>query len=760
MNLDWKDFSWSPMKKFTAAATSLALIAGCSSNGETNEVQTSTSSSGRDDEANIETQIDPKNIVYITLDDSGFSDFASYGSEISTPNVDALAEDGLRYNNFHVNPTCSPTRAALLTGRNSHAVGMGTVANFDLRDEYPNKRGEIVDEAATIGEVLKEHDFNNYALGKWHLSPSYEATAAGPYNNWPLGKGFDRYYGFLEDSTDQYKPEMVMDNSFVGTIEEGSHLSGALVDQANQFITDHESLKDEDPFFVYLNFGAQHQPVQVPDEYIEMYDGVYDKGWDVIREERFERQKELGIIQEDAELPHDPQIQSWDELTDDQKKAFTRYQEAYAGFLTHTDEQIGRFLDHLEELGAMEDTIIVVTSDNGASALGGENGSVNHTRTFNVMTPDMEEVMESYEDIGTKDAKAEFPLGWAQVSNTPFKDFKSTGFEGGIRVPLIFYHPEIEDEYRGEIREQYVHVSDITPTIYELLGIELPEEVNGVEQMPLHGESFAESIRNPDAEGKETQYYEHNGQRSIYHDGWKAVGIRTVGQPFEDDEWQLYHVAEDPTETHNLVEEEPEKLEELKQTFETEGEKYNVFPMGDAGPDGFLSAPEGTLRTKDEFTFYPGMSQLPEGASPLILNRSYSITAPIDRESAEEEGVIVALGGYQSGYTFYIKDNHLVFEYNIGEEIYRVESDAEVPTGEVEVEMRFENSGDHQGVANLFVNDEKVGEGEVKQTHPFKLSFEGLSVGKDSLNPVTPSYEEEGEFEFSGELEKVMFSME
>lgn len=744
------------MRRVTAVAATLAIITGCSSTNETTEVQTTV---GRDEVAHEE--IDPKNVVYITLDDSGFSDLGCFGSEIETPNLDALAEEGLRYSNFHVNPTCSPTRASLLTGRNHHAVGMGTVANFDLRDEYPNKRASIIDEAATIGEVLHEFDYNSYALGKWHLAPSYEATPAGPYHNWPLGKGFDRYFGFLEDSTDQYKPELVMDNTFVGTLDDDRHLSEALVEQANQFITDHVSIKEDEPFFVYLNFGAQHQPVQVPDEYIEMYEGVYDKGWDVIREERFERQKELGIIPENAKLPErNPGVQPWDKLTDEQKKAFVRYQQAYAGFLTHTDEQIGKFIKHLEDLGVKENTIIVVLSDNGASVLGGENGSINHTRTFNLFPPDIEEVTENYEKIGTKDAKVEFPMGWAQVSNTPFKNYKATAFEGGIRVPLIFYYPELEDQYRGEIRDQYVHVSDITPTIYDLLNIKMPEQVNGVEQMQLHGESFVKTLRDPDAEGKEVQYYEHNGQRSIYHNGWKAVGIRTPGQPFEDDEWHLYHVKEDPTETTNLAEEQPEKLEELKQTFKKEGEKYNVFPLGDAGPDGFLSVPKGSLRDRNEFTFYPGMSHLPEGASPFIINRSFSISAPISREDEEQDGVIVALGDFQSGYTFYMKNNRLFFEYNMGNEIYQVQSDIEIPTGEVIVEMKFEKNEDHQGIASLFVENEKVGEGEISQTHPFKVSFEGLSIGRDSLNPVTPNYEEEGEFEFSGKIEKVKFSIE
>ncbi|WP_138416333.1 arylsulfatase [Aquibacillus sediminis] len=761
MKLGLLDVSWSPLKKFTATATTLALLSGCA-NGEASA--TADNNEGKANSNNNQTKISRDadiNVAYIVLDDSGFSDLASYGSEIATPNMDWLADNGLRYNNFHVNPTCSPTRSALLTGRNHHAVGMATVANFDLGSDYPNKRGQINPEAATIAEVLGEQGINNYALGKWHLSPSHQATQAGPYHNWPLGKGFDRFYGFLEDSTDQFKPEMVNDNTFVDvTDEEDLHLSEVIVDQANQYVTDHVSINAEKPFFVSLNFGAQHQPVQVPDEYIDMYKGKYDQGWDVIRKERFERQKELGIIPEDAEfVDRNPDVQPWDELTQDQKKAFARFQEAYAGFLTHTDEQIGRFIDHLRSVGELENTMIVLLSDNGASPLGGENGSVNHTLTFNVMDQDMEQIMDQYDDIGTEKAKVEFPSGWAQVSNTPFKMYKATAYEAGIRSPLIVYNPIVIED-NGGVRDQYIHVSDITPTVYDLLGIELPKEVNGVKQMPLHGESFLDTFTDSSAEGKTTQYYEHNGQRAIYENGWKAIANHQLGQPFEEDIWELYHVEEDVTENNNLAKAKQKKLKQMQKQFDREAKKYDVLPMSDTGPDGFTSVPEDTLRAKSQFTFYPGMSHLPEGASPFTINNSHSITVPIDRESNSDEGVLVALGGYQSGYTFYIDDNRLVYEYNMGNAIYRVESDVEVPVGEATVAMEFQKTGDYQGNATLSINGDQVGKGEIAQTHPFKLSFEGLDVGKDLLYPVSPAYEEEGTFEFTGEIEKVEYDIQ
>jgi len=637
---------------------------------------------------------------------------------------------------------------------------MASVANFDLGAEYPNKRGRIKPEAATIAEVLGEEGYNSFALGKWHLSPSHQATPGGPYENWPLGKGFDRFYGFLEDSTDQFEPELVNDNTFLGEMdEEDYHLSEALVDQANQYITDHVSMDNEKPFFVSLNFGAQHQPVQVPDKYIDMYKGKYDEGWDEIRKNRVEKQKELGIISEDAEFVNrNPGIKSWNELSIDEKKVFARYQEAYAGMLTHTDEQIGRFIDHLRSLGELENTMIVVMSDNGASPLGGGSGSINHTLTYNLIPQDMEQIMENYEGIGTNNTKVEFPTGWAQVSNSPFKMYKATAYEGGIRSPLIVYNPSVIED-PGAIRNQYTHVSDITPTVYDLLGVELPKEVNGVKQMPLHGESFSESLINPEAVGKKTQYYESNGQRAIYHEGWKAIGNHQLGQPFENDKWELYHIGEDPTENNNLAEKNPKRLKQMQVLFENEAKKYDVLPMSAAGPDGFLSVPEDSLRANNKFVFYQGMSHLPEAASPFILNKSFSITVPLERDSDNEEGVLVALGGKQSGYTFYIKNGRLVYEYNMGTETYRVESDGDLPNGDVTVAMKFNKTGEHQGDATLYINDEVVGEGPIKRTHPFKLSFEGLDIGKDTLSPVSDAYKDLGVFKYSGKINKVIYEI-
>ncbi|ULT58638.1 arylsulfatase [Neobacillus drentensis] len=754
----------SPFQKLTVVASALALMSGCSSKMITGQevkaevLKTKTNEQNKT-QKNGENSSKP-NIVYIVLDDSGFSDIGSYGSEIKTPNLDWLAENGLRYNNSHVTPVCSPTRASLLTGRNPHDIGMSTVANFDMGPDYPNKRGRIYPEAGTIAEVLNEYGYNNYALGKWHLAPAHQVTPAGPYENWPLGKGFDRFYGFLEDSGDQYRPELIQDNSPVDVPKkENYHFSEDIVDRADQYVTDQVSVNPDKPFFLYLSFGAQHQPVQVPQKYIDMYKGVYDKGWDKIREDRFNKQKELGIIPKDTKLTGlNPGVKPWVQLSDEEKKVFVRFQEAYAGFLTHTDEQIGRFIHKLSSLGELDNTMIVFLSDNGTSSMGKNTGSINHTLPYNDVPEKLADVVKHIDDIGSDRAGAEFPTGWAQVSNTPFKFYKATTFEAGVHTPLIIYYPKkIKD--KGGIRKQYLHVSDITPTVYDVLGIDLPKEINGVKQMPLQGKSFADTFDNPKASGRDVQYYENNGQRAIYEDGWKAVALHKSGDPYENDNWQLYHTAEDFSETQDLAAKYPKKLKELQALWEKEARKYGVFPMTDIAGNGFLTIPSDSNRAKNSFTFYPGMSRLSEAASPFIINRSYSITIPINRNKASDDGVLLALGGYESGYTLYIKNKKLIYEYNMGNAVYRIQSNSEVPTGPSTIRYDFTKTEANKGIGHIFINGQEVGEGTIEHTHQYKIAFEGLDIGKDTLYPVSSEYKDEGEFKFTGEIEKVIYQL-
>ncbi len=706
------------------------------------------------------TAAEKTNVLYIVLDDMGFSDLGSYGSEIKTPNMDRLAENGLRYNNFHVSPVCSPTRAALLTGRNPHTVGMGHVANFEFGEKYPNRRGEIVPEAGTIAEVLSEHDYHNYALGKWHLLPTAEASPAGPYHNWPLGKGFHRYFGNLEDSSDQYRPELVEDNTQILPPEDKEfHYSEALAEKGIQYIYDHISTRPERPFFMYLAFGAQHMPHQVPEKYIDMYDGVYDVGWEEIRKQRFERQKELGIIPEDAELaPLNPDVPEWDELTEEEKEVAARFMETYAGFLTHTDEQIGKIIQVLEETGELDHTLIFLISDNGASAAGGPFGATNQSLAYNAIPEDFEHVKAKKDEIGSETTTPDYPAGWGQVSNTPFKMYKNTTYAGGIRTPLIVHWPD-GIKAKGEIRSQFVYVSDITATVYDILGIQVPKRLNGVKQLPLSGDSFAHTFDDADAEAaKKTQYFEASGHRAIYHDGWKAIAHHKKGEPFREDEWELYHLEKDFSEVRNLTEKEPKKLKQLKKIWDREAKKHNVLPLSDLFLEAFTNLPEESLRAKKKFVYYPQMSHLSDSAGPFTINRTYTITIPFEYEPGDE-GVLLAVGNDQSGYTFFIKDGRLVYEHHNGMERYKIVSAQPLKEGKNILSFRFQKTGENKGTGMLYLNDAKAGETGI-ETLPYKVSFEGMDIGKDLLYPVSPEYADLGTFPYSGKIEKVVYEFE
>lgn len=703
------------------------------------------------------------NIVYIVLDDMGFSDLGAYGSEIKTPNIDQLAAMGLRYTNFNVTPLCSPTRASLLTGRNHHSVGMGSVANFDLGPDNPNTRGRITPAAATVAEILKDQGYSTLGSGKWHLAPTNQITPAGPFDNWPLGKGFERFYGFLEGETDQYHPQLIYDNHVIDPPKKpGYHLSEDLVDQAKQFVTDVTSVYPEKPFFLYLTFGATHSPHQVPEKYIDMYKGVYDKGWDKIHQERFERQKKMGIIPANTKLvPRDPGVKPWDSLSKEEKLLFARFQETYAGFLTHTDEQIGRMVDFLKSIGELENTMIVLISDNGATADGGPVGVDSFVRKLTGNMPKLTDLEPRINEIGGPDFQALYPMGWARVSNTPFPFYKWSTYGGGTRTPLIISWPAgIRD--KGTIRSQYVHVIDITPTVLDVLDIKAPETYRGAPQMPMHGLSIADTFDNANAPAKrKTQYFRMFDSRAIYHEGWKAVSNHISGQPYVQDKWALYKVDEDFSETRNFADQYPEKLQEMQNLWWAEAGKYGALPLKERSMKELVGyiAPESAA-ARNTFKYLPGMGHLGSPSSaPQIGNRSYTITVPVNRPDKSNEGVLVSQGDSLSGYTFFIKNNHLVYEYNYFGTLYRVESKVDVPTGSSTISFEYKKTSPTSGTGILYVNNKKVGEGLLSKTLPGFVSFEGLDVGRDSLSPVSKSYRDKGEFSFTGQIESVTFDL-
>jgi arylsulfatase A-like enzyme len=694
------------------------------------------------------------NVLLILFDDTGFSHFGCYGSTIETPNIDRLAAGGLRFTNFHTTALCSPTRACLLTGRNHHTVGMRGLANFNTG--FPNMRGCITPHAATIAEMLREEGYATMAAGKWHLAQMEQASTAGPFDHWPLQRGFDRFYGFLQGETDQFYPELTYDNHPVDPPygpEQGYHLSEDLVDRSIGFIRDLKSVRPDRPFFLYLAFGATHAPHQAPRAYLEKYRGRFDAGWDVMREQWYQRQLEMGLIPEGTELaPRNPGVKPWVDLLENEKRFALRLQEAFAAFLDHTDHQIGRLTSFLSELGELDNTIVVLLSDNGASMEGGASGVMDEFKYFNLVPENVEAVQSRLDDIGGPRSHSNIPWGWAQAGNTPLKWYKTTTFGGGVRDPLIIHWPgRIKD--RGGVRSQFHHVSDVVPTLLELLGVEAPAEYHGLEQIPVSGTSMAYAFDSPQEKTrKDSQYFEMFGHRGIWSDGWKAVTYHQPGKPYDDDEWELYHLDEDFSECRNLAKENPEKLRKLIDLWWVEAGRHGVLPLDDRGVVLFRADfKPGSPHANRHYTYHPPISHLPAEACPPLGSRSWLITAHVDRADAAAEGVLVAQGTQNVGFSFYVKDERLVFDYNIFTNHFVVRSDQKVPPGSSVLGVRFIREG-QKGTIVLMISGKECGSIEV----PFVLrmiSSTGMDIGRDGLSPVTDDYK--APFPFSGKLIRV-----
>jgi len=702
------------------------------------------------------------NVVFIILDDVGFSQLGCYGSGIETPNMDSLASGGLLYNNFHTTALCSPTRACLLTGRNHHSVGTGTI--IELTSGYPGYDGRIPKNAASIAQILKENGYNTFAVGKWHNTPENESTLAGPFDRWPLGMGFERFYGFLGGDTSQWNPDLVYDNHRIASPRRpGYHLTEDIVDKSMEFVLDQKQVAPEKPFFLWMAFGAGHAPHHAPKEFIEKYRGKFDKGWDKEREEVLARQKEMGIVPPDTELaPFDTRVKGWDTLSDDERRLFARMQEVYAGFLDHTDHHIGRFLSFLEGIDQVDNTLIVLISDNGASREGGTNGSVNENRFFNQLRETVEGNLAMIDHLGGPGTYNHYPRGWAQAGNTPLKKYKQNTHGGGIRDPLIIRWPKGIKE-KGGIRTQYHHVIDLVPTVLEAVGIEAPREVNGFPQKPIGGISLAYTFNDPEAPTrKEVQYYEMFAHRGIWHNGWKAVTYHSWADRgnFDDDKWELYHIDEDFSECRDLAEQYPEKLKEIIDLWWTEAEKYQVLPLDDRTNERFYIDKPPHGRDRKTYTLYPGTAMIPESASPPTRNCSHSITAEVVIPDDGAEGVLVAQGGLYGGYCLYVQNSRLVYDHNfLGIEHYTLTSDIDVPAGPSSLGFEFVKTGEHQGNAALFINNEKAGGAPIARTIPVRYSLsEGMEIGKDTATPVSESYA--CLFEFTGTIKKVVIAID
>ena len=708
------------------------------------------------------------NVLYVVWDDLGFSGLNSFGGPIESPTMDRIAERGLRYAQFHTTALCSPSRAAMLTGRNHTTVGMACIG--EATTGFPNSNGHIPFETATIAEVLVEQGYNTYMLGKWHLCPEDEMNLASTKRNWPLGRGFERYYGFLGGETSQWNPDLIYDNHPVEQPygpEDGYHLSTDIADKAIEFVSDAKQIAPDKPFFMYFCPGVAHAPHHVAREWADRYDGRFDEGYEVIREQTLARQKEMGIVPPDTELsPMNPLVNAtgvdgqpwpaldavrpWDSLDDDEQRLMARMAEVYAGMVTHTDHELGRLLDYLDETGELDNTIIVVISDNGASGEGGPDGSVNENKFFNGIPDSMEQNLEYIDVLGSPETYNHYSTGWAMAFNTPFKLWKRYAWNGGICDPLIISWPD-GIEAHGEVRQQYCHVTDVTPTIYDLLGLDPPEEVKGYTQLPFEGTSLTYSFDEADAPTrKETQYFTMLGSRGIYHQGWKANTIHpTIAGwgNYSSDEWALYHVDEDRSEVHDLAAERPELLEKLKTLWYHEAGRFQGFPLEDRTAMEVLTTPRPQLAPpRDRYIYRANTSEVPEGAAVNVRNRSYTIAAGVRVDSRDAEGVLFSHGGRFGGHSLFVRDSKLHYVYNwLGEVEQEVVSDIDVPLGDQVLGVSFVKEGNDDqnspyGTASLFIGDRRVGESDIKtQPGKFALGGEGLNVGKDPGAPVSPS---------------------
>lgn len=701
------------------------------------------------------------NIVFILIDDMGFGSLGCYGSEISTPNMDSLANTGVQFTNFHATALCSPTRASLLTGRNSHAVGMAYLSHVD--DGFPGYRGRITHNAATIAETLVDHGYNTMAVGKWHLTPMDQTTAAGPYDQWPLARGFERFYGFHEGLTDHYYPELFYDNHSVTqpkTPEEGYHLTTDMVDKSEEFLRDQSSVAPEKPFFLYFALGATHTPFQAPPEFVEKYRGAYDKGWDAIREERYRRQLDMGIIPPETVLPpRNSDVQPWNELSPKAKAAYARFQEVYSGFLEHTDSEIGRLLGILNDLGKLDNTIVVLLADNGASQEGGPHGVLNTTHYENGHYPTLDEVIARMDEIDGFSTHINYPLGWAQAGNTPLKRYKQNTHAGGIRTSMIMKFPAslMSPSPAGEKRDHFTHVTDIVPTVLDFVGITAPEKRKGLVQLPYDGQSFRETLEDPERASRErTQYFETVGNRAIWQDGWKAVAFHRRGTPFEEDRWELYHVDEDFSESNDLAAAEPEKLADLVDRWWVEARRNLVLPLDDRGFAERTNAKfrPHSPRDRSRFEYLRGMHHIGNGAAAPIAGRSFEISTTVNRPNGTEDGVLISHGSWNSGYCLMIEGGHLVYDFNYYGDHRILRSDRPVPAGQSELMLRFIiEEGSTAGVASMFINGDSVGEMSLAETFEFFIAFQGLDVGADRLSPTRK--DGRGPFEFEGHFDNV-----
>ena len=713
------------------------------------------------------------NVVVILIDDLGFGQPGTFGGPVPTPNLDKLASEGLRYNRFHTTAICSPTRAALLTGRNHHQVANGTIT--ELSTGYPGYNSVWPRSTASIARILKENGYSTAAFGKWHNTPDWETSPIGPFEHWPTGLGFEYWYGFHGGETSQWEPQLFRNETPVEppkSPEQGYQLTEDLVDDAIGWIGRQQSIAPDKPFFVYFATGAVHAPLHAPKEWIDKFKGQFDQGWDKVREETLERQKKLGVVPANTLLtPRPKEIEAWDSLSPDAKKLYARHQEVFAGFLAYTDYEVGRLLDAIAALPNADNTLIIyIAGDNGPSAEGSVTGTLNNMMTQNGIPDTVEAQLPKIDEIGGPLHENHYPVGWAWAGSSPFQWMKRVPSHfGGTRNGLVIEWPKRITDHGG-LRTQFHHVIDIVPTILAAAGIPEPKEVDGIPQTPIAGVDMSYTFDNPQAPGtRTTQYFETGGHRAIYHDGWVAASfhgapwVLTGSVGFDNNVWELYNIDEDFSEAVDLANKYPDKLKELQGIFDQEAKKYDVYPLDDRFAErvGDPNRPSVT-KGRTKFHYSAGTTRIPEGSAPPIYQRSHKITAKIVIPDKGADGVIVAEGG-GSGYSLYVEGGRLHYDYNFfGKDTYRVTSTDPLPTGEIEIVLDYQQKpfkglpDTTGGTARLFVNGKAVGEGQITNVVPKRFSAtETFDIGMDLGAPASPTYREKLPFAFTGTIKSV-----
>lgn len=713
------------------------------------------------------------NVVVILLDDVGFGQTSTFGGPVPTPVLDQLASQGLRYTRFHTTAICGPSRAALITGRNHHNAGSGFLAEWATG--FPSYNNMIPKSTATIGATLKGNGYATSWFGKNHNTPDWESSVAGPFDRWPTGMGFEYFYGFIGGETNQYYPVIFENTKAVEpdkSPEEGYHFMADMTDKAINYMQYSKAVAPDKPLFMYFAPGAAHAPHHAPREWSTKFKGKFDAGWEKVREETFQRQLDLGIIPKDTKLTPRPEwVPVWDTLSSDQKKLYLRLMENFAGYLAYTDHEIGRLIEAIHQLPDADNTLIIyVVGDNGASAEGGPDGTLNEVKALNGFSTPMEENLKHIDEIGGPNGEPHYPVGWAWSGNAPFQWVKQVASHfGGTRNPMVVSWPaQIKDV--GGIRTQFLHLIDVVPTILEAAHLPAPKTVDGVAQKPMDGVSFLSTFYDADARPvRNRQYFEVFSNRAIYDNGWIAAAQHTfpwrqdyAPGNWDNDTWELYNIDDDFSEANDLAASNPEKLAEMKALFDEEAKKNNVYPLDDRGTGRIYEAkpsPGGSDPNRKHFTYFAGAVRLAETAAPNTKNKSHTITAQINIPDKGGDGVLVAEGGSGGGFALYIKNGKLVYEYNFfDEDRYIVTSTEKVPVGKSTLKMDFIYEGKEGEMAKggdimLYANGNKIGEGKMDKSIPGRFGIDTFGIGVDTGSPVSKDYSPP--FAFAGDILKV-----